>query len=866
MPMKKIALSIFAFLLFGSLQGCAIPCTHNHVATDAAVAATCTGHGLTEGSHCETCGHVIKAQEVLEPLGHEVVIDEAVAATCTSDGKTAGAHCSRCGEVIVVQNVLEHLGHKIITDEAVDPTCTEHGLTEGSHCETCGEILEAQQIIEALGHDIVVDERVEPTATEPGLTQGAHCSRCNEIIIEQKPIGAVGYLLTARPNDPNYGSIVGETTQSLAAGEKSSALTAVPNLGYRFKSWSDGSTENPIQVTATSDISLVANFAIDDLELPVMEIKTQDKAPIVSKDDYVKCSVSVSNTEYQYRFDNYAAKIRGRGNSTWLMPKKPFKLKFDKKVDLFGNGSAKTWTLIANYHDPSMARNYLAYELGRLLESDYCTTTQFIDLYVNGEYLGVYLVCEQNEVGKNRVEIEESFDSVDTGYLLEMDYRAVSEGVENHDWFFFGGQFYAIKTPDIEDERFDESYVNYIFGYLNSCYDAMQTKDLNEIEKYIDVNSFARSYIVHEMMNSLDVGGTSFYIFKDKGGLLKSGPIWDFDVSSANYDYGIPNPGTSYEKLWAATQNFWYIHLLKTSKFRELIGSLLNQYYVKLSATINHALGGLEKYHNSILRNFEKWQTLGTYVWPNSQEIVSIDTWEGQVEFLRTWTLKSLDYIYGQYVGDVAGKAYSVTYTQGDHYSIDVFATDDLTNPAIVLNNAWSRDLSTGELRNDGTGQAVFRVNVEEGFRVNAIHVDNTGAIGEIIPVDEENHVYRISNITGNINVTVDVTDSAPEPTPTGYTIDFVTNNGATIMVYPGKDYTIDGDIVTSTILEDMSGDGQLNFKVIPAEGYEVESVQVTGSYKNLKGPSDTGAENVYRVTKVAGNLTITVTTKVIGS
>ena len=667
------------------------------------------------------------------------------------------------------------------------------------------------------------------------------------------------YTLTLLNSMPYGGNLEGESVQVLVEGEISSKVKAVPNLGYKFKSWSNDSVKDTIQLTITEDTIIYANFAIDYLELPVMEIITDNRDPIVSKDDYLKCKVSVSNAEYKYIFDSISAKIKGRGNSTWQAPKKPYKLKFDKKIDLFGNGEAKTWTLLANYYDPSMIRNGLAYALGGLVNADYTTTTQFVDLYVNGEYAGVYLICEQNEVGKTRVNIDESFEYVNTGYLLELDQYAPDEGALNRDYFVLNGKNYVIKSPDTEDELFTTDYINYIKEYLSNAYDAIVANDDTLINALVDLDSFARTYIVHEVVKMKDVGWSSFYLYKDKDGLLKSGPLWDFDLSSGNIDdvYNI-----EVTTLIAKKDNPWYKKLCAVPGFVDRVSALLKENYILIVDQINSYCDDIVALSNSINRNFSKWQTLGEPIYPKASQIVAINTWEEQVEYLRKFLLKSLDYVYNYYV-DCDADAFSIVFNIDENANILVYNTDDYNSGVIVLDQAWCRDLTTGELSNDGTASIAFKVCLTEGYAIDKITIDNPSLCGLVCLIDEENRIYRIDNITGNIEIFIIIKDAnASEFEEPGYAITFNVDAHATIMVYASNDYSLDGTIANTWALSDISGDGQVNFKVILSEGYIVDQISVVGAYKNIKDPSSTGTENVYRITKVASDLTINIITK----
>ncbi len=176
-----------------------LPVKHTPV-VDAAVAATCTQPGLTEGAHCSQCGAVITAQETIPALGHAKVTDAAVAATCTQPGLTEGAHCSRCEAVITAQETIPALGHAKVTDAAVTATCTQPGLTEGAHCSRCEAVITAQETIPALGHEPVTESIGGANCTE-GASLVTICGRCLERLAVEEilPLGHDEYIVEGVP-------------------------------------------------------------------------------------------------------------------------------------------------------------------------------------------------------------------------------------------------------------------------------------------------------------------------------------------------------------------------------------------------------------------------------------------------------------------------------------------------------------------------------------------------------------------------------------------------------------------------------------------------------------------------------------------
>ncbi|MBR3402306.1 MAG: leucine-rich repeat protein, partial [Parasporobacterium sp.] len=167
-----------------------IPMLEHTAATDAAVAATCTTVGLTEGSHCSVCGTVLAAQEEIPALGHDYSSEVTKEATCTETGVRTYT-CSRCDDSYTEE--IPMLEHTVVTDAAVTATCTTTGLTEGSHCSVCGTILAAQEEIPMLEHTVVIDAAVTATCTATGLTEGSHCSICGTVLIAQEEIPALGH-------------------------------------------------------------------------------------------------------------------------------------------------------------------------------------------------------------------------------------------------------------------------------------------------------------------------------------------------------------------------------------------------------------------------------------------------------------------------------------------------------------------------------------------------------------------------------------------------------------------------------------------------------------------------------------------------
>lgn len=305
--------------------------------------------------------------------------------------------------------------------------------------------------------------------------------------------------------------------------------------------------------------------------LPVVRINTPDKKAITSKDVWMEGADMVIDYPDGTRDYEGTLSIRGRGNSTWNYVKKPYALKLDKKSKVLGMPKHKRWVLLANWKDRTIMRNDAAFWLSRQTSLPYTVRGQFVELVLNGKHIGNYYLCEQIKIDDNRVAITEMDpnetdpEKITGGYLLELDtyFDEVNK--------FRSPRFnlpYQIKQPD-ETELSAEakSYIiNYVTELENLLKDETRVKN-HEYEQYLDVDSAIEFMFVEELTNNTDfynswpsIGPHSCYLYKDRGGKLFHGPLWDFD-----YHGFVP----SLSQQWAgANKTIYYPALLKDEKFR----------------------------------------------------------------------------------------------------------------------------------------------------------------------------------------------------------------------------------------------------------------------------------------------------------
>ena len=219
---------------------------------------------------------------------------------------------------------------------------------------------------------------------------------------------------------------------------------------------------------------------------------------------------------------------RERGNASRGFPKKPYRIKFDKKQHVLdAPAKAKKWTLINNYGDKTLMRNLLAFELSRKLGMPYTPFGAAVDVMLNGEYKGCYQLCDQVQIHKNRVNITEMTTSdndgvaLTGGYFLEIDAYANQE----KSWFrSTKGNPVTIKSP--EEDSITTQQKNYIKDYFN--------KMESQWETYLERNTFLRHFLVGELSGNTDTYWSVFMYKERDDDQVYTGPVWDFDLAFDN--------------------------------------------------------------------------------------------------------------------------------------------------------------------------------------------------------------------------------------------------------------------------------------------------------------------------------------------
>ena len=347
------------------------------------------------------------------------------------------------------------------------------------------------------------------------------------------------------------------------------------------------SFDKPVVYTVVAENGTKVNYTVTVANkssgIPSVYINTRAGAPILDKGNYVEATIRIDGDG---KYDNFegATSIRGRGNSTWEMPKKPYKLKLDKEAPLFGMNSHREWAVLANYFDKTFLRNITAFEISRIAEMSWTPSSVSFELYLNEAYQGVYTMTEQVTVSKDRFDIELvkptdiSGEALTGGYFLELDFHFDEAYKFKTERAKLPIMFKDPKKPAVEQ-------FNYVQSYYNLAEEVLYSENYRDSEngyrKYIDVESFINYYIVQELSKNVDgnMRGSCFMAIR-RNGKIEQPLVWDFDLAFGNADYITWEQGATsagWDGWYIKTCSPWFDRLFEDPQFVEELKDRWNE-------------------------------------------------------------------------------------------------------------------------------------------------------------------------------------------------------------------------------------------------------------------------------------------------
>lgn len=325
-----------------------------------------------------------------------------------------------------------------------------------------------------------------------------------------------------------------------------------------------------------------------------------------------------------------SVELKGRGNTSWkLYEKKGYQIKFDSKTSVMGMGKAKKWVLLSNASDDSMMRTQLTYQMAAQMDMPFVPSFEYIELWINGEYRGTYILGEKIELGSSRLDLHDPMGGLfehDEDYYEEEDY-----------WFYsdvLGRHFVLKEFVEEDDDTVIQALMEHFQGAVDGLSEYLYSTPASEVtldglSAMIDVDSFIQYYLINEFVLNREALSTSFYWHQDgPQDVIHLGPIWDYDTCMGN------DSGKNTENY--ADGHILFRYLLAIPEFYERTQQLL-QVYMPLFEAMDSNIDVLyEQIRASAEMNYLRWDVLGK---PDPKEGGEDfhDTYEETVEALRAW-------------------------------------------------------------------------------------------------------------------------------------------------------------------------------------------------------------------------------------
>ena len=381
----------------------------------------------------------------------------------------------------------------------------------------------------------------------------------------------------------------------------------------------------------------------DELErkqnIPSVYIDTGGKG-IWDKENYVDGTITIKDPEKLYsdvaEF-SAAMGIRGRGNSTWSFPKKPYKVKLKEKASIFGMGADKEWALLANYSDRTLMRNILAMKMSEICGFSWTPHMYSVHVYLNNKYQGVYTLCEHKKVHKDRVDID--LDAGDVYLEIEQQQD------ETTCWWTGMGVPMMFSDPEEPSDELLAEIKKWFSDFEASLY----SKDLGDpnkgYAKYIDVDSFIDYYIVQEISKNTDGNlRKSSFITKKKGEKMEMYHLWDFDLTFGNTGW-LSSPDGFYIKDYnpsCVPGDNWFNRMFTDPDFVIKVQDRWNELYPQFMALTDFIDEQAYILDKAQKENFKVWSIGDVVDWVG---MPSLGSYEAEVEFLKEFLTERLEWL-----------------------------------------------------------------------------------------------------------------------------------------------------------------------------------------------------------------------------
>lgn len=374
--------------------------------------------------------------------------------------------------------------------------------------------------------------------------------------------------------------------------------------------------------------------------IPVVRIVTDAGAGIYDKKNYVPGTITITDPERLYSdVETFTGRmgIRGRGNSTWSFPKKPWKVKLDEKASIFGMAADKEWCLLANYSDRTLLRNVVAMHLSGICGFSWTPYMYSVEVYLNDEYQGVYTFCEHKKVSEARVDID-----VDAGDVyLEIEQQQD----ETTCWWTGMGVPMMFSDPEEPSAELLSEVKQWFADFESSLYSSSFADPEKGYAAYIDVDSFIDYYIVQELAKNTDGNlRKSSFITKKKGGKLEMYHLWDFDLTFGNSGW-LANPEGFYIKDYkpdCSPGDNWYNRMFRDPAFAARVKARWNELLPQLNPIpdfIDRQALCLDKAQK---RNFEVWNINEVVDWVG---VPSLGSYEKEVEAFKDFYTRRVKWL-----------------------------------------------------------------------------------------------------------------------------------------------------------------------------------------------------------------------------